>query len=142
MILCELALVPHSVVQVAVYVPDSDTWIVVPVAVVLQVTVPLHPFAVKVAFSPSQHTVLSVVTTGTLGAVLVPMVIVFELPEVPQLVVHVAVYVPAPTSLLVPVPKPADQLIVPPSQPVAVNLAFSFAHTDDLSVANTGADGA
>jgi hypothetical protein len=42
----------------------------------------------------------------------------------------------------VPVPKPADQLIVPPSQPVAVNLAFSFAHTDDLSVANTGADGA
>lgn len=88
---CELALVPHSVVQVAVYVPDSDTWMVVPVAVVLQVTVPLHPLAVKVAFSPSQHTVLSVVTTGTAGAVFVPMVIVFELPEVPQLVVQVAV---------------------------------------------------
>lgn len=62
-----------------------------PVTPVLHVIVPLHPVAVKVAFSPSQHTVLSVLMTGTVGNGLVPIIIVLELPDVPQLVVHVAV---------------------------------------------------
>jgi hypothetical protein len=63
----------------------------VPVAVVLHVTVPLHPVAVKVAFSPSQHTVLSVAKTGIAGCGLLAITIVFEAPEVPQLVVQVTV---------------------------------------------------
>lgn len=91
-ITCELVLVPHSVVQVAVQLPDSDTWMLDPVEPLLHVIVPpVQPVAVKVAFSPSQHTVLSVLITGTGGVGLVTIIIVFELPDVPQLVVHVAV---------------------------------------------------
>ena len=52
---------------------------------------PLQPVAVKVAFSPSQHTVLSVVTIGLVGVFFGSILIVFELADVPQLVVHVAV---------------------------------------------------
>jgi hypothetical protein len=63
-----------------------------PVMPVLQVIVPpVQPTAVKVAFSPSQHTTLSVLITGTGGIGFVPIIIVFEFPDVPQLVVHVAV---------------------------------------------------
>ena len=63
----------------------------VPVAPLLQFTVPLQPVAVKVTFCPSQHTVLLVLMFGTVGTNLFVMVIVFELTDVPQLVVHVAV---------------------------------------------------
>jgi hypothetical protein len=63
-----------------------------PVEPLLQVIVPpVQPTAVKVAFSPSQHTVFSVLITGVDGPGLVPIVIVFEFPDVPQLVVQVAV---------------------------------------------------
>jgi len=63
-----------------------------PVEPLLQVIVPpVQPVAVKVAFSPSQHIVLSVLITGTGGAGFVPIIIVFEVPDVPQLVVQVAV---------------------------------------------------
>ena len=55
--------------------------------------------------------------------------------------VHVAVYVPAPTSLVVPTPKPADQVIVPPIQPVAVSVALSVPDTVVLLDEITGADG-
>jgi hypothetical protein len=113
-----------------------------PVEPLLQVIVPpVQPTAVKVAFSPSQHIVLSVVITGATGAGFVPIIIVFELPDVPQLVVHVAVYVPATTSLVLPTPNPADQVIVPPTQPVAVNVALSFAQTLLTLLVNTGAGG-
>jgi hypothetical protein len=113
-----------------------------PVEPLLQVIVPpVQPTAVKVAFSPSQHTVLSVLITGTGGVGFVPIIIVFELPEVPQLVVHVAVYVPGPTSLLVPTPNPADQVIVPPTHPVAVKVALSFEQTLLTLLVNTGAGG-
>jgi hypothetical protein len=122
--------------------PDSDTWIIEPLEPLLQVIVPpLQPVAVKVAFSPSQHTVLSVLITGTGGAGLVPIVIVLELPEVPQLVVQVAVYVPAPTSFVVPTPNPADQVMVPPTQPVAVNVALSLGQMLVTLLVNTGASG-
>jgi hypothetical protein len=68
------------------------------------------------------------------------MVIIFESPEVPHVVVQVAVYVPAVTSLVEPVP-PTDHVIVPPSQPVAVNIAFSVPHIVVLLADITGADG-
>ena len=79
--------------------------------------------------------------TGATGDGLVPIVIVFELPDVPQIVVHVAVYVPAPTSLVVPTPPP-DQLIVPPTHPVAVSVALSVPQTVVLFDEITGAAGA
>jgi hypothetical protein len=138
---CELSLVPHSAVHFAVYVPDSDTCIVRPLDPLLQLTVPLQPEAVKVAFSPSQQIVLSVLIVGIVGVVFVPIIIVFELPEVPQLVVQVAVYVPEPTCLLEPTPKPDDQVIVPPSQPVAVMVALSGTHTLVTLLLKTGAVG-
>jgi hypothetical protein len=138
---CELSLVPHSAVHFAVYVPDSDTCIVRPLDPLLQLTVPLQPEAVKVAFSPSQQIVLSVLMVGIVGVVFVPIIIVFELPEVPQLVVQVAVYVPEPTCLLEPTPKPDDQVIVPPSQPAAVMVALSGTHTLVTLLLKTGAVG-
>ncbi len=112
-----------------------------PVDPLLQLIVPLQPVAVNVAFSPSQQIVLSVLIVGTVGVVLVPIVITFELPDVPQLVVQVAVYVPAPTCLLVPTPSPDDQVIVPPSQPVAVMVALSGTHTLVTLLVKTGAEG-
>lgn len=48
---------------------------------------------------------------------------------------------PAPTSLVVPAPKPADHVIVPPKQPVAVNVAFSVPHTVVLLDVIAGAVG-
>ena len=79
--------------------------------------------------------------TGATGNGLVPTVIVFEFPDVPQLVVHVAVYVPAPTSLVVPTPPP-DHVIVPPTHPAAVSVALSVPHTVVLLDEITGATGA
>ena len=63
-----------------------------PVMPVLQVIVPpVQPTAVKVAFSPSQHIVLSTDIIGIVGCGLLPITMVLEAPDVPQLVVHVAV---------------------------------------------------
>ena len=105
------------------------------------ITPSAQPNAVKVAFSTPHTTVLFVDITGANGPGLVPIVIGFEFPEVPQLVVHVAVYVPAPTSFVVPTPKPADQVIVPPSQPEAVRVALSDPHIEVLLATIVGADG-
>ncbi len=102
----------------------------------------VQPVAVNVAFSVPQTTVLFAEITGATGAGLVPIVTVFELPEVPQLVVQVAVYVPVPTSFVVPTPIPPDHVIVPPAQPVAVKVAFSVPHTVVLFELITGALGA
>ncbi|MCP9754867.1 hypothetical protein EGI26_06795, partial [Lacihabitans sp. CCS-44] len=65
--------------------------------------------------------------TGVTGDGLVPIVIVFEFPDVPQLVVHVAVYV--------------HHVIVPSEQPVAVSVAFSAPQTIVLLVEITGVTG-
>lgn len=111
----------------------------VPVAPVDQVTVPAQPVATNWAFSPSHTKVLSVVMAGAAGFAEVPMVTGSEDDDVPQLVVQVAVYVPAPTWVLVPV-APFDQVTVP-AQPVAVNVAFSPSHTVDLSALMDGAAG-
>ena len=103
--------------------------------------VPEQLIAVKVISSCPQISVLFAEITGATGDGLVPIVIVFEFPDVPQLVVHVAVYVPAPTSLVVPTPPP-DQVIVPPTHPVAVSVALSVPHTVVLLEKIVGAAGA
>jgi hypothetical protein len=65
-----------------------------------------------------------------------------ELLDVPHELVHVAVKLPAPTSLLIPEPKPDDHEIVPSAQPDAVKVAFSVPQTCGLLLAIVGADGA
>ena len=124
------------------YVPAPTSFVVPVPNVPDHVIVPsAQPVAVNVALSVPQTVVLFVVITGATGDGLLPIVIVFELPEVPHEVVHVAVYVPAPTSFVVPTPPP-DHVIVPPAQPVAVNVAFSVPQTSVLFDDITGALGA
>jgi hypothetical protein len=118
-----LALSPHSVIHFAEYVP-APTTIVLLVAFVLHFTVPAQPMAVKVAVSALHKLVLSALIVGTAGGTPVVIVTGFELLDIPQTVVQVAVYVPAPTSFVRPVP-PFDHVTMP-SQPLAVKVAFSF----------------
>jgi len=67
--LFELMLVPHELVQVAVYVP-APTWIGFWVLLLcVQVTVPAQPVAVNVAFCVPQIFVTSAVIVGAFGAV-------------------------------------------------------------------------
>ena len=62
-------LVPHELVQVAVYVP-APTWIGFCVLLLcVHVTVPAQPIAVKVAFCVLQIFVISAVIVGAFGAV-------------------------------------------------------------------------
>jgi hypothetical protein len=133
-------LVPQSVVQVALYVPDSPTSKVVPVAPVLHVTVPVQPVAVNVAFSPSQHTVLFVVTVGAPGNGLTVIVIVADDNDNPHSVWHLTEYVPAPTSTIAVVAVTPVHINVP-LQPAAVNVAFSVPHKAVLFEVNVGATG-
>ena len=61
------------------------------VAPVLQVNVPLQPAAVNVTFSlPHTGAGVDGVTTGATGAVPFVIVTSFDLPLIPQAVVHVA----------------------------------------------------
>jgi hypothetical protein len=141
-IVFELPDVPQLVVHVAVYVP-APTSLVVPTPPPDHVIVPpAQPVAVSVALSVPQTVVLLDVITGAAGAGPLLIVTVFEADEVPQELTHVAVYVPAPTSLDAPVPKPPDHVIVPSEQPVAVKVAFSTPQTTVLLVETTGATGA
>jgi hypothetical protein len=138
----EATLDPHDVEQVAVIACVVDTWILKPVAPVDHVIVPpAQPAAVMVATWPSQHSVLSAVSVGTLGAALVPITTGAEAADVPQSDVHVAVYDPGPTTLLVPVPNVPDHVMVPPAQPAAVTVVVALAHTS-VAPDNTGATGA
>ncbi|MCP9769349.1 hypothetical protein EGI22_15680, partial [Lacihabitans sp. LS3-19] len=138
----ELTEVPHDVVQVAVYVP-APTSFDVPTPPPDQVIVPpVQPVAVNVAFSVPQTSVLLDAITGAVGTAPVLIVIVFDTGDVPHEVVHVAVYVPAPTSFEVPVPNVPDQVIVPSEQPVAVKVALSVPQISVLLAAITGAIGA
>jgi len=134
----EATLVPQVEVQVAVYVP-APTWVVVPVALLLQVTVPVQPVAVRVAVSAPHICVLFAEMVG--GTDVPPVVMVTELDAtlVPQVEEQVAVYVPAPTWMLVPVAL-LLQLTVP-VQPVAVSVAFSSPQTCVLLAEILGAAG-
>lgn len=82
---------------------------------------------------------MSVVTTGADGNGSLPITIGNEAADVPHALVHVAVYEPALTSFVVPVP-PTDHVTVP-LQPVAVKVAFSVPHTVDLLLVKVGAVG-
>ena len=68
------------------------------------------------------------------------MVITVDAPLVPQLLIHVALYVPAAlTVILVPVAFVFHFTV--PVQPVAVKVAVSLLHKLALSLATIGADG-
>ena len=106
----------------------------------LHVTVPLHPVAVNVAVSLLHRLVLFVAIVGAFGVVPVVIVITFDTPLVPQLLLHVAVYVPAAlTVILVPVAFVLHLTV--PVQPSAVNVAVSLLHRLTLFVAIVGAFG-
>jgi hypothetical protein len=83
--------VPHTVEQVAVYAPDSDTLIDVPVEPFDHRILPLQLSAVMVATAPSQHNSLSVVIRGTVGAGLCFTSKLDDAAEVPHELVHVTV---------------------------------------------------
>jgi len=65
--------------------------VVVPVALLLHVTVPVQPVAVRVAVSLPQTWVLLADIVGVVGATPVVIVTEFELPLVPQVEEQVAV---------------------------------------------------
>jgi hypothetical protein len=133
--------VPHALEQVAVYVPGPTSLVnPVPKAPDHVITPPSHTEAVIVVFSLAQIS-FAPLNTGAIGEGLVPIVTSLEAPEVPQASVQVAVYLPGPTSFVVPVPKVPDHVMVPPTQPAAVSLVTAFAHTSAAPV-NTGANGA
>ena len=98
-----------------------------PVAPVLHLIVPVQSVAVNVAPYRSATSVRFAVITGALGGVPVPIVIVLLFGDVPHELLHVAVYVPAPTSI-VDVVAPLLHVNVP-VQFAAVNVAFSVPHT-------------
>ncbi len=133
-------LVPQTVVQLAVYVPDALTSILLPVTPVLHVKLPLQPVAVNVAFSPSQHTVLFDVITGAVGVVPVVMVTTLLAELSPHTLLHVAVYVPAVLTLML-LPVAVVLHLMVPIQPVALNVALSPLHKLVLVDEITGAAG-
>ena len=61
-----------------------------PLAPLFQFTLPTHPLAVKVAFAPSQHIVLSVLTVGAFGLLPVVIVNTFDDGLSPQLLLQTA----------------------------------------------------
>jgi hypothetical protein len=100
------------------------TVILFPVALVLHLIVPLQPVDINVALSVLHKLFLSVLITGAAGFEPDVMIIALLIPLSPQLLLHVAVYVPALLTLIVAVVAPLLHLTVPP-QPVALNVAFS-----------------
>ena len=111
-----------------------------PVALVLHFTVPEQPVAVNVAVSLLHKLDLLLDIIGAFGVLPVVIITAFDAPLVPQLLLHVAVYVPdvvtvilAPTALLLQVTVPV--------QPVAVNVALDPLHKLLLLVAILGAAG-
>jgi hypothetical protein len=103
--------------------------------------VPLQFAAVKVTFSPSQHKVFNAVIVGKVGNGLLVITMTFDATEVPHAFVHVAEYVPAPTSTDVAADTIPLQVSVP-VHPLAVIVAFSVPHKAVFTVASNGAVGA
>ncbi len=111
-----------------------------PLTPVLHTKLPLHPLAVNVAFSPSQQMVLFDESTGAVGVVPVVMVTTLLAVLSPQLLLHVAVYVPAVLTLIV-LPVAFVLHLIVPEQPVALNVALSALHKLVLFDDITGATG-
>jgi hypothetical protein len=93
-----------------------------------------------VVLSPSQQIVLVVLITNFTGVS--PFVITNELLAAlsPQLLLHVALYVPAASTSILAVVAPVLHFIVP-LQPLAVNVAFSVPQTLVLLATTLGAVG-
>jgi hypothetical protein len=86
----DTTLSPQVLLQVAVYVPEAFTVMLVPVAVVLQVTVPVQLVAVKVAVSLLHRLNLLLAMVGAFGLLPVVIVAMFDALLLPQLLLHVA----------------------------------------------------
>ena len=107
----------------------------------LHCTVPVAQAAISVAVSAPQRVVLLGPTVGAAGVLPVPMVIGSDATEVPQLLTQVAVYVPAPTEIGLPV-EPLLQVRIPPEGHEPVRAAFSSPHTVSLLAWILGLPGA
>jgi hypothetical protein len=136
----DLPLTPQVFVQVAVYVP-ALTWILELVAPVLQVTVPVQPVDVKVAFSVSHTPILSVEITGATGELLRLITVPWLGWLSPQAFLQVAVYVPDTLTLILDAVAPVLQVTVP-EQPDAVIVAVSVPQIFVLLAVSVGIAGA
>lgn len=134
-------LTPQILEQVAVYVPAALTAKVEPVAPVLQVTIPVQPVADKFTFSVPQILVLFAETLGATGNAVFLITKALLFPLSPQLLLHVAVYVPATLTEIVLVVAPVFHLTVP-LQPEAVNVADSVPQSSTLLALIIGDTGA
>jgi len=132
---------PQLFVHVAVYVPAVLTAILVVVAPVLQVIVPVHPVADKVANSLPQMFVVLAVTVGTDGAGVFVIITALLFPLSPQEFVQIAVYVPdVLTVILLPVAFVLHFTV--PLHPVAVKVAVWSPQSASLFALMTGGAGA
>jgi hypothetical protein len=86
----DTALVPHVFLHTAVYVPATVTVNELPVAFVLQVTVPEQPVAVNIADSVEHISALSEVKIGAEGVPPEVIVTVADAGLVPQSFLHTA----------------------------------------------------
>ena len=116
------------------------TVILFPVAPVLHFTMPEQPLALKVALSALHKLVLLVLITGAAGLLPVLITIALLAPLSPQLLIQVALYVPAVLTLMLAVVAPVLHFKVP-EQPVALKVALSALHKLVLLVLITGAAG-
>ena len=94
-----------------------------PVAPLLQVSVPVQPVAVKVALEPLHKLLLLATTVGGVGGLPVVIVTMFDTGPGPQIFSQTTLYVPATvTTMLLPV-APLLHFKVPlPLQPLAVKV--------------------
>ena len=143
----DAGLVPHSLLQVAVYVPALVILILLPVAPVLHAIVPLQLDAERVADSVPHKIVLLLTITGA-GGIIQPqsvftlIMIGAEAVLVPQVFLQIAVYVPAAdadTDKVLPVTP--ELQVTTPEHPFAVNNATSVVQISVLFVVTFGADG-
>jgi hypothetical protein len=136
----EAGLAPQLLLHVAVYVPAVLTVILLPVDELLHDKLPAQPLAVKVAVSVPHKAVLLAVTVGAFGTLPTVITIGVEAGLAPQLLLHVAVYVPAVLTVIL---LPVDELLHDklPAQPLAVKVAVSVPHKAVLLAVTVGAFG-
>ncbi len=86
----ELPLSPQVLLQMAVYVPEVLTTMLLPVEPLLHFNVPKHPVALNVAVSVPHKLVFVVLITGAVGNVPVLIVTTLLAPLSPQLFTQTA----------------------------------------------------
>ena len=101
---------------------------------------PEQPVEIKVAVSVLHKLFLLVLITGAAGLLPVLITIALLAPLSPQLLIQVALYVPAVLTVMLAVVAPVLHFIVP-EQPVALRVALSALHKLFLLVLITGAAG-